>query len=146
MSPLHRFDPGMRQRDERIQRNARNRYGLYLNRDFFCGRIHVVNPSSRFDIDPDPGSMSESCKNVRRPCSSCCYNGIARFQTAQQELEGTDFVSSTHSGIEILALDPAVTIAWYSLDRGGKSAQLHPRDLRKRREPAEQGNPGVGSA
>ena len=121
-------------------------YGFDLKRDFVCCRIHVVNPSSRNNVDPEPGSMGDRRQNMCRSFSSCRYNRIARFEPAEQELQGTDLVSCADRGIEILALDPAVTIAWYLLDGRGKSAQLCPRNPRKRREAAEEGNLSVGSA
>ena len=83
---------------------------------------------------------------MRRSLSPSCYNCIARLEPAEQEFEGTDLVAGADRGIEILALYPAVTVAWYSLDGRGQRAQLHPRNSRKRREPAEQGNSDVGSA
>lgn len=146
MTPAHRLDSRVGQREDRIPRYARDRYGFDLNCDLFRGSVHVVGPSPRYDVHAKPRSVSDCCEHMRRTLSAGCYDRVARLEPAKQELEGTDFVSSTDRGIEILALDPAVTIARDSLDGRGKSAQLCPRNLRKRGEPAEQGNPGVGSA
>jgi len=104
-----------------------------------------MNPSSSYNVDPDPGSMSNCRKNMCRTFASCRYDRIARFEPAQQELQGTDFVSCTDRGIQILALDPAVAIARYLFDGGRKSAQLCPRNPRKRGEPAKERNPSLGS-
>ena len=89
--------------------------------------------------------MGDGSENVSRSFAPCRYNRVARFESTKEELEGTDFVSGTDRGIEILALDPAVAIAWYLLDGRGKIAQLCPRDPRKRREPAKEWNLSVGS-
>jgi hypothetical protein len=117
-----------------------------LKRDILRRRIHVVNPTPRHDIDAEPGGMGDGSENVSRSFAPCRYNRVARFESPKEELEGTDFVSGTDRGIEILALDPAVAIAWYLLDGRGKIAQLCPRDPRKRREPAKERNLSVGNA
>ena len=72
-------------------------------------------------------------------CATRGNNCIALPEAAEKKLEGTNFVSCTYRRVEIVTLDPQLTlVSGKSLNRRRQIAKVRARQLFKRGEATEK--------